>query len=393
MACGRPASPVEYGDNNNKADIGSCDLLVGLVLNYLPVRDLFVLSEVNDVWERVCHALLREKLKWVLCSSQPENDGDQSSCLRSFCAEVRTVCTIAREAGKRVTLCFLLMSAFRDDERTVIQKVRQAMPFDCVIALFKSKRHKHVTFKQTRNGLNGCLVFDSINNLSTLIRLRAYHVRASKAYRVDQVTASPRYHTTTKARHHVRLRKFEAKFGRTSPGAHGLRRVSKFIRRLVSRERPDCLDASFRNTAPGVFTFTSKLSVPLMDGGRFSSYYAERATGHKIQVSTAALLAKMKRRSMEALLSLRDTLKDDSRAIVVVFQSDPVDAFVMEHIRCVFRDYPIVILGGQAVREVSPTTAADCTATPLGCDGVTVMVLKLMPVDSALKKVNTAKNS
>lgn len=383
----RPSSPAAYGESSNEADIGSCDLLVGLVLNYVPVKDLFVQSKVNNVWERVCHALLREKLKWVLCSS-PGKEGDQSSCLRSFCAEVRSLCTTAREAGKRATLCFLLISAFRDDERNVIQKVRQSMPFDCVITVFKSKRHNHVTFEQTRNGLNGCLVFDSVNNLSTLIRLRTFHVRSSKTYRVDQVTAFPRYHTPTKARNHVRLSKFEAQFGHTSPEVHGLRRVSKFFRRLVSRERPNSLEASFRNTAPGVFTFTTKLSVPLTDGGRISSYYMEGATGHKLQVSTAALLAKMKRRSTEALLSLRDTLKDESRAIVVVFQSDPVDAFVMEHVRCVFRDFPIVILGGEVAKEISSVDADD-HALPRG---VTVMVLRLMPVDAVVKKVATAKN-
>lgn len=284
------------------------------------------------------------------------------------------------------------MSAFRDDERTVIQKVRQAMPFDCVIALFKSETQARL-FKanpQWPERLPGLRFHQQPLHPDPSSCLPCAVKQGLQGGSSDRVFTVPHHHQgqTPCAAPQVR--------GEVWPHVAGGPRFPQSVQVHSAPGKPRAAGLPRRELqkhGSRLFTFTSKLSVPLMDGGRFSSYHVERTTGHKLQVTTAALLAKMKRRSMEALLSLRDTLKDDSRAIVVVFQSDPLDAFVMEHIRCVFRDYPIVILGGQAVREVSPSTAADATATPPGCDGVTVMVLKLMPVDSALKKVNTAKNS
>lgn len=389
MALRRTAGTTAPGDYSKKADIGSSDALIGLVLKYVPVRDLFACSQVNSVWERVCHSLLRDKLKWVLCSSCGK-DGDQVTCLRSFCNEVRTFCTIARAAGKKAALCFLLMSAFRDDERTVVQKVRQSIPLDCVILLFKTKRQKHATFVQTRYGLNGCLVFSTVSTVAPLTRIHASHLRSSKTYKVDQVTSSPRYHTPTKAKNHVRLSKFEAKIDAKSPKAHGLKRVSKFFRRLVTHEHHSSSNATFKRIGPGVFSFTSKLNVPLKDGRHFATSYSEKATGQKLQVATSVLLAKMRNRSTEALLSLGDTLTDDTPSMVVVFQSDPVDPLVMQYVESLFSDFPMVILGGQATGEACSIAAANAS-TPPSRGRVTLMVLRLVRVESALKKISTPR--
>ncbi|KAH6945865.1 hypothetical protein HPB50_010374 [Hyalomma asiaticum] len=49
--------------------ISSSKHLVQQVLRYVPVRDLFSCSQVNALWKRVSLALLRNKLKWVLCTA------------------------------------------------------------------------------------------------------------------------------------------------------------------------------------------------------------------------------------------------------------------------------------------------------------------------------------
>ncbi|XP_077543483.1 uncharacterized protein LOC144155741 [Haemaphysalis longicornis] len=348
MALRRTAGTAAPGDYSKKAVIGSNDALIGLVLKYVPVRDLFACSQVNSVWERVCHSLLRDKLKWVLCSSQ--------------------------------ALPLL----------KVVQKVRQSIPLDCVILLFKTKRQRHATFVQTRYGLNGCLVFNTVSTVAPLSRIHAFHLRSSKTYKVDQVNSSPRYHTPTKAKNHVRLSKLEAKVGDKSPKAHGLKRVSKFFRRLVTHEQHRSSNATFKHIGPGVFSFTSKLSVPLKDGRHFSTSYAEKATGQKLQVATSVLLAKMRNRSMEALLSLGDTLTDDSPSMVVVFQSDPVDPLVMQYVESIFSDFPMVILGVHASGEACSIAAANAS-TPPSRGRVTVMVLRLVRVESALKKISTPR--
>lgn len=97
--------------------IGSCERLVQQVLRYVPVRDLFSCSEVNDLWHRLSLALLLIKLKWVLCVAA-RKDRDETWCLRNYCAQLRRLSEIAREAGKKATLNLLLISTTRDDERS-----------------------------------------------------------------------------------------------------------------------------------------------------------------------------------------------------------------------------------------------------------------------------------
>lgn len=342
--------------------IGSCEHLVEQVLRYVPVRDLFSCSQVNTLWQRLSLALLRTKLKWVLCIA-PRKDEDEAWCLRSYCSQLRRFSAIAREAGKKATLNFLLISINHDDERNVLNEARQSLPQDCLTVLFKSQRDRTLNFEGSCKGLNGVLVFDSaVRNPRPSLR--------------------------------GRRNKCATKFASSESDTGSLSRVSKFLRRWVLGDRGNTLVACFKNTSPGVLTFQSKLSVPLDDTGRITTYYVEKTTGHKLQVTTAALLARMKRRSLECILSLRDAFKNVGNTIVVVFQTEPMDMFVMEHIRCVFHDVAVISLGGEAVEEVR-SIASDGTATPPGRGRVTVMLLRLLPAltdKSTRKKASKIKS-
>ncbi|KAL1478080.1 hypothetical protein MTO96_035237 [Rhipicephalus appendiculatus] len=308
--------------------ISSCEHLVQQVLRYVPVRDLFSCSEVNTLWHRLSLALLRTKLKWVLCVA-PRKDEDETWCLRSYCAQLRRFSKIAREAGKKAMLNLLLISTTHDDERSVLNGTRQSLPQDCVTVLFKSKRDRTLNFEECCKGLNSVLVFDS-------------------------VFKKPRSVLRT------RRNRCASKFASSESDTGSLSRVSKFLRRW------------------------SKLSVPLDDTGRITTYYVEKTTGHKLQVTTAALMARMKRRSLECILSLRDAFKNVSNTIVVVFQTEPMDMFVMEHIRCVFSDVAVVSLSGETVGEVR-SIASDGSSTPPGRGRVTLMLLRLLPAHTEKK--------
>lgn len=331
--------------------ISSCEHLVQQVLRYVPVRDLFSCSEVNTLWHRLSLALLRTKLTWVLCVA-PRKDEDQTWSLRNYCAQLRRFCNIAREAGKKAMLNFLLISTIHDDERSVLNGARQSLPQDCVTVLFKSKRDRTLNFEECCKGLNGILVFDSVfKNPRSVLRRR---------------------------------NRCAAKFASSESDAGSLSRVSKFLRRWVLGDRGSTLNSCFKNTSPNVLTFQSKLSVPLDDTGRITTYYVEQTTGHKLQVTTAALRTKMKRRSLECILSLRDAFKNFSNTIVVVFQTEPMDMFVMEHIRCVFNDVAVVSLSGEVVGEVR-SIASDGSSTPPGRGRVTLMLLRLLPAHTGKK--------
>ncbi|XP_070385685.1 uncharacterized protein [Dermacentor albipictus] len=235
----------------SSGSIGSCEHLVEQVLHYVPVRDLFSCSQVNTLWQRLSLVLLRTKLKWVLCTA-PRKDEDETWCLRSYCSQLHHFSAIAKEAGKKATLNFLLISIKHDDERRVLKGARESLPQDCVTVLFKSKRDRTLNFEESCKGLNGILVFDSaVRNSRPSLR--------------------------------ARRNKCGTKFASSETDEGSLSRVSKFLRRWVLGDRGNTHVACFKNTSPGVLTFQSKLSVPLDDTGRITTYYVEQSTGHKLQ--------------------------------------------------------------------------------------------------------------
>lgn len=344
--------------------ISSEERLVQQVLRYVPVRDLFTCSQVNALWKRLSLALLKKKLSWVLCSA-PRKDDDEAWCLRSYCSQMRHFCRIARLAGKKATLHFLLISKLRDNERSVLKGARRSLPQDCVTLLFKSKRDRTLNLEGSYEGLNGVLVFDTIDKKT---RSRRRNRCSSKVSPTSDRSC------------------------RSDVGS--LNRVSKFLRRLVLGDRGNELPSCFKNTSPYALTFQSTINVPLEDAGHITYFYTEETTGHKLQVTTASLHAGMKYRSVDCLFSLRDSFRDTSSAIILVFQTEPVDMFVMEHIYCVFSDVAVVSLTGEVVGEMPPIASGGYTM-PASRGEITVMLLKLLPAysEKKSKKKKTSKIS
>ncbi|CAN7993982.1 unnamed protein product [Ixodes hexagonus] len=322
--------------------IACSEFLVHQVLNYVDTMDLFNCSEVNVVWHRASIRLLRKKLKHVTCFSLQNEEDPDNSYLQDFCLKLRRYRNIARKAGQTPSLNFLLYGSDSSDERYVIQRVRQSLPVDCITVFFKSKTIKLDHPSQRHAGLSGALLFGVLDHAT------------------DPATRSKRN---------------KSKFRR--PERSSLGRVSKFLRRWVLGERGPSVSC-FKNTGPGVMAFQSRLNVPLDDAERITTYYVEQMTGHKLQVTTTALLARMRRRSLESILSLKDTFKSLENTMIVVFQNDPVDTFVLQHIKCVFDDVPVISLSGEVVEDMR-SIASNGTTSPPDRRRVLVMLLRLLP--------------
>lgn len=226
----------------------------------------------------------------------------------------------------------------------VLQRVRQFLPVDCVTVFFKSKTIKSDNQNKRCEGLSGALLFAA----------------------VDQSSSGSGAPSRQNSSFH----------GSESSG--GLSRVSKFFRRWVFGEKNASAATCFKNTCPGVMAFQSRLNVPLDNAGSITTYCIERMTGHKLQVTTTALLARMRRRSLESILSLRDTFKSMDNTMIVVFQGDPVDTFVLQHVKSVFEDVLVMTLSGEIIGDMR-SVASGGTATPPDRKRVLVMMLRLLP--------------
>lgn len=213
---------------------------------------------------------------------------------------------------------------------------------DCLTIFFKSKTIKLDHLTQRHAGLSGALLFEVLDQAN---------YPAAALSKMD-----------------------ESKFRRSERS--GLGRLSKFLRRWMLGERSPSVTSCFKNTGPGVMAFQSRLNVPV-DAERITTYYVEQLTGHKLQVTTTALLARMRRRSLESILSLRDTFKSVENTMIVVFQNDPVDTFVLQHIKCVFNDMPVVSLSGEVVEDMRPI-ASNGTTGSLDRRRILVMLLRLL---------------
>lgn len=225
----------------------------------------------------------------------------------------------------------------------VIQCVRQILPVDCITIFFKSKTIKLDHPSKRYAGLSGALLFEVLEETGNSA---ARSKRDKSMFRRPEITS--------------------------------LGRVSKFLRRWVLGERGPSAVSCFKNTGPGVMSFQSRLNVPLDDAERMTTYYVEQLTGHKLQVTTTALLARMRRRSLESILSLRDTFRSVQNTMIVVFQNDPVDTFVLQHIKCVFDDMPVISLSGEVVGDMR-SIASNGTTSPPDRRRVLVMLLRLLP--------------
>ncbi|XP_037568409.1 uncharacterized protein LOC119449309 [Dermacentor silvarum] len=121
------------------------DFVVESVLNYMSTEELFTCAEVNRLWQSVALSLLRKKLISVSICCSPESDppGPEPvqdrlhACVEVMCSKFARYRNIARLAGMRPSLVFLSYHADLNEDRRVVDCVRELLPLSSVIVYFK----------------------------------------------------------------------------------------------------------------------------------------------------------------------------------------------------------------------------------------------------------------
>ncbi|XP_065281369.1 uncharacterized protein [Dermacentor albipictus] len=121
------------------------DFVVESVLDHLGTEELFTCAEVNRLWQSVALSLLRKKLISVsiCCSPESEPPSQQPvqdrlhACVEIMCSKFARYRNIARLAGMRPSLVFLSYHADLNEDRRVVDCVRELLPLSSVIVYFK----------------------------------------------------------------------------------------------------------------------------------------------------------------------------------------------------------------------------------------------------------------
>ncbi|XP_064457063.1 uncharacterized protein LOC135367893 [Ornithodoros turicata] len=347
--------------DEDRNGIGKSEVLIQHILSCVDVDDLFRCCEVNCAWEAVSLRLLRKKLKHFSYYSSAENAAaEHSYIIQDFCTKTRKYRSVALKAGHKPALLFLLYrSSWRDDNH-VVRKVRRMVPHKCVVLFFKDKPAEQSIVSELQDRLSGTVLFRPCPKRMVARMLQ----KDQKA--VTRRTPSDFY---------------------SSRGS--LNRVSEFFRRLMFGQPGPSSVSTFRNTSPGVMTFQAKVNAPLEDSDRITTYYIERSTGSKLQVTTTTLRTRLRQRSTECIQSLKENFACTSNTVIVVFQRDLSDMFVVHRLDRVFQDVPAILLHSEVVEEAM-AIASDGTATPLDRRLVLIMVLRLIPETMAQEAANGA---
>ncbi|KAH7944841.1 hypothetical protein HPB49_001230 [Dermacentor silvarum] len=127
------------------SDILGQDFVVESVFEYLGIEELFACAEVNRLWQSVALSLLRKKLISVSICCSPESEQPAQdppldrlhACVEILCSKFARYRNIARLAGMRPSLVFLSYHADLNEDRRVVDCVRELLPLDSVIVYFK----------------------------------------------------------------------------------------------------------------------------------------------------------------------------------------------------------------------------------------------------------------
>ncbi|XP_075535202.1 uncharacterized protein LOC142570742 [Dermacentor variabilis] len=135
----QPGSTVDVSEMFDK------DFVVESVLDHLGTEELFTCAEVNRLWQSVALSLLRKKLISISICCSPESEPPSQepvqdrlhACVEIMCSKFARYRNIARLAGMRPSLVFLSYHADLNEDRRVVDCVRELLPLSSVIVYFK----------------------------------------------------------------------------------------------------------------------------------------------------------------------------------------------------------------------------------------------------------------
>ncbi|XP_072141379.1 uncharacterized protein [Dermacentor andersoni] len=135
----------QLGSTMDVSEMFDKDFVVESVLEHLGTEELFTCAEVNRLWQSVALSLLRKKLISVSICCSPESEPPSQepvqdrlhACVEIMCSKFARYRNIARLAGMRPSLVFLSYHADLNEDRRVVDCVRELLPLNSVIVYFK----------------------------------------------------------------------------------------------------------------------------------------------------------------------------------------------------------------------------------------------------------------
>lgn len=351
------------------AHIAAKDFVVENVLRLLDTDELFACAEVNRLWQTVALSLLRKKLISVSVCCAPDSEGASALdsahiCVDTFCSKFSRYRNIARMAGMRPSLVFLSYHGDLNEDRKVVERLRELLPSDSVILYFKLE------------------LVGTIDDLDDIAHEGIFGEFLFCTDRSTQAPLSPDIGgpSSTDNSQQQQQRKGSDPCHLSGPASSVAPAPAPqaLLPSPWARPRLPSIGsdggAVFHNVLPGVLMFQAlHVTMGGLQGHAVTSHFTEEATGKTVMVTSAALLRTMPSGQLEAFMrSLRDSFGSTANTIAVAFPRNQDEALAELEVfeRC-FRGVPA--LANQATEfNVGGQFA------PLGQLKLVLLIIKLL---------------
>ncbi|XP_077484939.1 uncharacterized protein LOC144094944 [Amblyomma americanum] len=336
------------------AHIATKDFVVENVLGFLDTEQLFTCAEVNRLWQSVALSLLRKKLISVSVCCAPDTEGvplasalgSAHMCVEIFCSKFSRYRNIARMAGMRPSLVFLSYHGDLNEDRKVVERLRELLPSDSVILYFKLELVGTIDEADdaTHEGVFGEFLFCAETHQTPQPPLALDESD-------DQQTSHSLFAAGPSSACNSQQQKRKESDPRHLPGpaaaAATVAASSALLPAPWARPRLPSVGsdggAVFRNVLPGVLMFQAlHVTMAGLQGHAVTSHFTEEATGRTVMVTSAALLSTMPSSQLEAFMrSLSDSFGSTANTVAVAFPRNQDEALAELEVfeRC-FRGVP-----------------------------------------------------
>ncbi|XP_077506324.1 uncharacterized protein LOC144115718 [Amblyomma americanum] len=322
------------------SSVVSQNFVVESVLNHLDTEDLFTCAEVSRLWQSVALSLLRRKLisVSVCCARDPEElhvmppEPSMHSCVDIFCTKFARFRNIGRMAGMHPSLVFVSCHADLNEDKRVVECLRELLPPDCVVVYFKLELVRGPdsdSEEVSHEGIFGEFLFRPEALPRVLSSLEDSDGSESQQQPPDAPTA------TRPSSPRLQGRPDDDETPATSAAAAPETAAGELVRAeaepLVWPRLPSVGSnggAVFHNVLPGVLMFQAlHVTEASVEGNATTTRFMEEATRKMIQVTSAAMYSTMPSTSLQPFMrNLSDGFGPTTNTIAVAFPRNQDEA-------------------------------------------------------------------
>ncbi|KAL1469189.1 hypothetical protein MTO96_004904 [Rhipicephalus appendiculatus] len=319
------------------------------VLDHLETEVLFECAEVNRLWQSVALSLLRRKLISVSVCCAPDTEraipasalGSSHVCVDIFCSKFSRYRNIARLAGLRPSLAFLSYHADLNEDKRVVERVRQFLPLDSVVVYFKLElvRTPYDSEDPMHEGVFGEFLFSAEKALSADAPATQSEQCDDQPWRPPEIAIpGPSSLPSCSSDEWLTLRVRDAPsvppLGLATAALAGPSTTAGASlppwphRPRLSSAAGREAGAVFRNVLPGVLAFQAlHVTEPYLEGSAVTSYFTEEATGRTVQVTSAAVFSAMPSSQLDPFMRrLSEQFGSTGNTIAVAFPRNQDEA-------------------------------------------------------------------